>query len=372
MAEFILKDWYGKEKSFDRDTVYFQDAEGNLLPFTHGTGNPTLEDLEVTENGNYTPSDGVDGFGSVSVNVPDPEIKLQDKTITENGTYSADSGYDGLGNVTVEVAGSGGGTLPAGVYWGGVPIRNTAQPNYAQRYEVYNGELLAFVGTSGTGSTGRYIYKYNGTSFTLAYDHGSTTIALDFSQSYAIEYNGKLHRSKHAAAASHFVWDGTALTQLNNFPDNPYYYSMFVQNGKLKMFGNSTQKVYVWDEATDTWTAESGTLSELAWISGGFFTVGGVVYAINGTKVYKYENASLSLLFTIGTTFYGNNPAVIHDDKLYYKSGYALYCLDFGAGTFIQVGYCYGTWLFVYNNAIHTMVINNPSYGSLTMYEVTE
>lgn len=109
MAEFILKDWYGKEKSFDHETVYFQDAEGNLLPFTHGTGNPTLEDLEVTENGNYTPSEGVDGFSSVSVNVPDPEIKLQDKTITENGTYTADSDYDGLGSVTVEVAGSGGG-----------------------------------------------------------------------------------------------------------------------------------------------------------------------------------------------------------------------------------------------------------------------
>ena len=73
MAEFILKDWYGKEKFFDHETVYFQDAEGNLMPFTHGTGNPTL----------------------------------QDKTITENGTYSADSGFDGLGSVTVEVGGSG-------------------------------------------------------------------------------------------------------------------------------------------------------------------------------------------------------------------------------------------------------------------------
>ena len=107
MAEFILKDWHGKEKTYDHDTIYVRDKNGYLMPFTHGSagsgglhitddgegnvfidtngsvaitddgnGNvviahsgAVLEPLEVTENGIYTPSNGVDGFNSVTVNV---------------------------------------------------------------------------------------------------------------------------------------------------------------------------------------------------------------------------------------------------------------------------------------------------------------
>lgn len=64
---------------------------------------PVLTNLNVTENGNYTPSAGVDGFSSVSVNVPDVPPVLQDKEVTENGEYTADNGYDGLNKVTVNV-----------------------------------------------------------------------------------------------------------------------------------------------------------------------------------------------------------------------------------------------------------------------------
>ena len=66
MAEFILKDWYGKEKSFDRDTVYFQDAEGNLLPFTHGTG--ASPDVRYVTFMSY---DGLVEYGKKAVAVGD-------------------------------------------------------------------------------------------------------------------------------------------------------------------------------------------------------------------------------------------------------------------------------------------------------------
>lgn len=107
MAEFILKDWYGKDCRFNHDTIFVQDVNGELVQFTQGKGESVLESLEVTENGTYTPSEGVDGFNVVSVDVPAPEIKLQTKTITENGTYTADSFYDGLKQVVVDVAGAG-------------------------------------------------------------------------------------------------------------------------------------------------------------------------------------------------------------------------------------------------------------------------
>ena len=110
MAEFILKDWYRKEQIFDKETIYVQGTDGELMPFTHGA-KAVIEPLNVTENGTYEAPEGVDGFAPVTVAVPAPEIRLQEKTVTENGEVTADSGFDGLGKVTVEVAGSGGGLL---------------------------------------------------------------------------------------------------------------------------------------------------------------------------------------------------------------------------------------------------------------------
>lgn len=49
-----------------------------------------LEPLEVTENGVYSPPDGVDGFSPVSVNVPVPDGYIAPngtKEVTENGTH---------------------------------------------------------------------------------------------------------------------------------------------------------------------------------------------------------------------------------------------------------------------------------------------
>lgn len=35
MAEFILKDWYGKEQTFDKDSIFVKDKDGQLLQFTN-------------------------------------------------------------------------------------------------------------------------------------------------------------------------------------------------------------------------------------------------------------------------------------------------------------------------------------------------
>lgn len=69
MAEYILEDWYGKEQTFDKETIYVQGKDGELMPFTHGAGNPVIEPLKVTENGTYEVPDGVDGYSPVVVNV---------------------------------------------------------------------------------------------------------------------------------------------------------------------------------------------------------------------------------------------------------------------------------------------------------------
>lgn len=70
---------------------------------------PELEEVAITENGEYTPSKA--GYSKVFVNV-EAESKppnIQPLNITENGTYTASGDIDGYSPITVEVAASGSG-----------------------------------------------------------------------------------------------------------------------------------------------------------------------------------------------------------------------------------------------------------------------
>lgn len=86
MAEFVLKDWHGKDKTFDHDTIYVRDSKGKLLLFTQGSGNGEIDDILDAINGEiigetlYTVTfksyDGSETYGAIQVvendNCPDP------------------------------------------------------------------------------------------------------------------------------------------------------------------------------------------------------------------------------------------------------------------------------------------------------------
>jgi len=61
---------------------------------------PVIEALSVSENGVYTPEDGVDGFAPVEVKV-NPVIEPLE--VSENGVYTAPEGTDGYSPVTVQI-----------------------------------------------------------------------------------------------------------------------------------------------------------------------------------------------------------------------------------------------------------------------------
>ena len=470
MAEFILKDWHGKEQSFDEETIYVKNKEGKLLPFTHGTGNPVIEPLEVTENGtyeapagvdgyspvtveapdpvinklevtkngtyapqagvdgygpvvvnvpavvrslevtengtytapsgvdgyspvtvnvpdnppvlqakeatkngeykpdsgydglskvtvnvpdpvleplnvtvngNYTPGSGKDGFNSVTVAVPAPEIKLQEKTITENGEYTADSGFDGLGKVTVEVAGSGGGSLPAGIYWS---YGEYCQPSqYYQKWFLYNGNLYVMANTASNIGDTYNLFKFVNGEWTTVISKGTITAFSQPAGKPFIDFGGKIHMID-SGGTFHYIFDGTSFTKKSNCPSNLLGSSAFVQDGKLKVYSYANGTVYVWNETTDTWTSEATIEAANSYYY--FCNVGNDVYYNKNTALYKYENGASVQVATLSVS-----PTHKFEYKscLYYFYNYSIsaknryrtewYKYDFNTGTETMLGF---------------------------------
>lgn len=63
--------------------------------------------LNVSSNGTYTPSEGVNGYSQVNVNVPAPQFVTETLNVNENGTYTPGQGIDGYSQVVVDVPISG-------------------------------------------------------------------------------------------------------------------------------------------------------------------------------------------------------------------------------------------------------------------------
>lgn len=210
---------------------------------------PVIEPLEITENGTYTAPDGVDGYNPVTVNVPATEIVLQDKTVTENGTYSADDGYDGLGVVNVEVSGSGGGSLPAGVYWEQLPGRKPY--TYYNRFFEFKGERYAWISSASINGNPQYIYKYADGTYTQV---ATATYKNSIRDLSVVEYHGKVHFIGNDSTV-HFTWDGSdATVSKNSLPASTYNNNAFVLDDTLYILTNS-KGFYKWVEADDSWEA---------------------------------------------------------------------------------------------------------------------
>lgn len=190
------------------------------------------------------------------------EIKLQDKTITENGEYAADSGFDGLGKVTVDVAGSGGGNLPTGVYL--EQIQPLVPNNQSAYYYSLNDELYAI---------NKSIYKLvNGAWVSVVSGHEFYADA-----GLGVVLNGKIHLLGYY----HEVFDGSAITRMNNTGiDNPQ--GCFAYENKLYLAKDSTG-YWEWNETDDSWIKTGITYTGVPVI------YKGEPYSLYNGKLYKID-----------------------------------------------------------------------------------
>lgn len=151
---------------------------------------PVIEALSVSENGTYTPEDGVDGFAPVEVEI-NPVIESLE--VSENGVYTAPDGVDGYSPVTVQIP---------------VPKYEYVEPDYAGLGYSYVSLNTGYYGANSYGQmlsiyevpAGDYVVFCGnpvGTRFRCVCFYGKTVEdfmpARDVSMTQTLQFNGDLN-----------------------------------------------------------------------------------------------------------------------------------------------------------------------------------
>lgn len=345
---------------------------GNNEPFAIGYVNGAILYTAFTDDSE-----------SHTVGIYQDAIKLQNITITENGEYTADDGFGGIGRAIVNVAGSGGGSLPAGLYYMAdsmpLPIR------YGQRFFKYNGDLYLLANPAASGSNPRYLYKHENGAWTKLGDVPYSTLHIPFRP---IEINGKLHFCAQGGGGynkKHSVYDGSTVVGLNDLPNYVEGTSYFIQDEKLKAYSYNDHNVYVWDEETDSWTSEAN-LGGSGEIRRYFTEYNGVMYCVNSSdkSIYSYSGGKLTYLRAVN---FDNILSYDYDafvgKYMYATENRKLYKVDVENGNVTKIGEMTITaggtgnaemyYLEGYGLRLHGCDYQAPAtFFNMILYEVTE
>jgi len=183
--------------------------------------NAVLEALNATENGTYTPSEGVDGFSSVTVNVETDEPVLAPLEATENGTYNPEEGVDGFSSVVVNVeAGTADVVLEA--------IEITENGTYAPQAGVDGfGEVVVNVPSDG----GLYDF-FAGMGYTVLFADGvfyNTDLVTVEIYEMTVNSDGRLQAASGVNGAGFYTRgaSGYTIDVFARFPEATAYYTQY-------------------------------------------------------------------------------------------------------------------------------------------------
>lgn len=197
---------------------------------------------------------------------------------------------------------SGGGGLEPGVYYKRLDFfRYDSNP---QTYIWFNGELYCF---SHPETYVFDIYKRDGS----AWNKIISQIKLNPGYLRPVFLNGKMHIIGYK---THFVFDGTTITQLNDVPSTTTVDSSILYNGKLVIVDQTT--FYEWEESTDTWK----TLVTQANRYDDYWHLcvsNGELYALLGRDLFHYSNGTITNIAYLADRSYLYN----HNGYMYMTDG---------------------------------------------------
>lgn len=278
-----------------------------------------------------------------------------------------------VGTLTSGGGGSGGGTLPAGIYLSGSPYGVNPTSN-RHKWFNYNGETYAGANSTLGAGVLMYMYKWNGSKWEIVLSttalNGLGDANIDCQSFKVVEYDGKAHFIDNKY---HAVFDGTTFVASTSVPSGSAYPAVY--EGKLYAYSNNDYTLYQWDDITSTWSTVV-TFSEEPTKA---FSFNGELYfyVYSDDGLYRYDNGTLTRIGTI-THSVGNFLRV--NDSLYLTEPRTntydyLYRFDFEAGEDVYIGRIptlYGTAFSENTNDISfvgtTAKVTSTSSGAFQFY----
>lgn len=217
---------------------------------------PVIEELSITENGNYSVSAGVDGYSPVHVDVPDIPAVVESLSATENGTYTAPSGVDGYSPVSVEVPGPVISSLQItenGTYAAPEGVDGYSPVTVDVRASPSSLVPLNFDVTTGYVATGTWVYSQQSGYYSDVYEAISGhRYFICLGQSVSNRFRCMFSQSNPALATSNVNGASIGSDQTSPLP-NAYNQTVYQpsSNGFITVFKSTNNasgiKSYCWD-----------------------------------------------------------------------------------------------------------------------------
>lgn len=206
----------------------------------------------------------------------------------------------------IGAGGSGGGSLPAGVYLEHINVK--APNKYYQWWFELNGDLYCIhIPYAGNGTAKAALKYVDGAWIEVV---ASTSLSTSVKPEFV--HNGKLHICGEENVV-HWTFDGSAFTRMSDIPNKIASNGMAAFNGTIYAYSCYDGGLYVWDEATDTWTLEATIGGKYAYYYP--FVLNDELWFVKNEKVYKY---SAGVLEEKATLDYAANNFFVKQECFYY------------------------------------------------------